>query len=1140
MKPGAGPVTATRSIKKELKNILDENRDKEYLKNHEHAGAIKTKSLNGKALPVMMFSSPKKVNVRRTAVRPIKKSGSVVEDQEGLLGEDWEKKAYVAPSIAAAKEWKEENVYRGGKARLFSFDPSDLDDLGPGVSLYFYIIRTLSSKFFVATLLSIPLLYFCNASANNNEMETGDLILRDPFNLNFMSIATLNVANATLLPWRDPSTGEFATIDPVSVGYIAALGDYLIVLLLSISAFHLRKIIQQKSAKHSESSISIEEYAVFVQGMSPDTTREELKEHFESLFSVDKEDWTFDGYCCGCLGRKRPRDPQILDRGVIMAPQMMDDKELSAAEEKLLSKVVQKNILDKFHRVPSTEHNMEGPSDVIGSCIAEVSVARRDGDIIRAMTKLKATTLNLFRAKARVKKYIKAANTETVTKKQISAKKKLEKARESLQTIDLRLTETFEILNKNCKIHDRKDCVGAFVVFNNEISADRCIDDYRRASWCNGILYPKTLMLGGKKLKVKAAPPPSDILWENIEHSRTHLCFRRMITVALVVVTLAVAWVITQQSTSLRQQHAANTNLPSFKDCSIAGNFHANNTYDLCRRNVNNTDLFCTQCYCIQGAVIAHKSNGLKGMFDFALNDDECSTKDGFAESYVTSQVLSMVGAVIIVAANQVLRAIMKSLSDFEQYKSVTSASRALAKKFLVAQFVNTAVVILAVNAALGPDTALNFLFAPFQLVGMFNGEFEDFSKEWFSSVGTPLLITLALNIVTPHIAPLLQHFVIGPLRRRCLTSRKVIQRDVNVLQAGPQFEITTRSAQLLNHLLITMIFGPGMPLLYPIACLAFLTFYYVDLFLLLRFYQRPPSYNTEIATFSVEVFQYAIWAHLAFSIWTFGNTGMVASQSLSEATTATMSAWSSLTKPGLNLTVPITNSTQVLSPNHNFGKVVTIASRNKYIQNSIFETFILRVLRGNSFPLFFVLCALVCFTTFSSWFRKLWKLISGIFCPGLQGGAELRFNPPLTGPYFRPLDPLITDKEINRYRRLGRGWEVLLSEEQCSFNVTGSAGNVQTMIFQGVRGSLAKKTSSEMAPRIKRTWEVIKESGLHTYDIAQNPHYSDVMKLLQERRILEKKASLSNEKSKMVNDKRRRHSICSWDSMFVCCATHN
>ena len=53
MKPGAGPVTATRSIKKELKTILDENRDKEYLKNHEHAGAIKTKSLNGKALPMI-------------------------------------------------------------------------------------------------------------------------------------------------------------------------------------------------------------------------------------------------------------------------------------------------------------------------------------------------------------------------------------------------------------------------------------------------------------------------------------------------------------------------------------------------------------------------------------------------------------------------------------------------------------------------------------------------------------------------------------------------------------------------------------------------------------------------------------------------------------------------------------------------------------------------------------------------------------------------------------------------------------------------------------------------------------------------------------------------------------------------------
>ena len=160
MKPGAGPVTATRSIKKELKTILDENRDKEYLKNHEHAGAIKTKSLNGKALPIMILSSPKKANARRTAVRPMKKSFSVSEDQEGLLGEDWEKKAYLAPSTATAQEWKEENIYRGGKARLFSFDPNDLDELGPGVSLYFYIIRTLSSKFFCRHFAQHPIALF--------------------------------------------------------------------------------------------------------------------------------------------------------------------------------------------------------------------------------------------------------------------------------------------------------------------------------------------------------------------------------------------------------------------------------------------------------------------------------------------------------------------------------------------------------------------------------------------------------------------------------------------------------------------------------------------------------------------------------------------------------------------------------------------------------------------------------------------------------------------------------------------------------------------------------------------------------------------------------------------------------------------
>ena len=108
----------------------------------------------------------------------------------------------------------------------------------------------------------------------------------------------------------------------------------------------------------------------------------------------------------------------------------------------------------------------------------------------------------------------------------------------------------------------------------------------------------------------------------------------------------------------------------------------------------------------------------------------------------------------------------------------------------------------------------------------MFQGEFDDFSNEWYASVGTPLLITLGLNAVTPHIAPLAQYFIVAPLMRCLFSSSKATQRDLNLLQAGPQFEVTTRSAQLLNHVVTTMVFAPGLPLLWPIAFFACFTFY--------------------------------------------------------------------------------------------------------------------------------------------------------------------------------------------------------------------------------------------------------------------------------------------------------------------------
>ena len=64
-----------------------------------------------------------------------------------------------------------------------------------------------------------------------------------------------------------------------------------------------------------------------------------------------------------------------------------------------------------------------------------------------------------------------------------------------------------------------REVVTAFVVFEYCESKARCLEDYSRYSSFpyNLVRYPKQLKFKGRKLIVKSAPQPEDVVWENLE-----------------------------------------------------------------------------------------------------------------------------------------------------------------------------------------------------------------------------------------------------------------------------------------------------------------------------------------------------------------------------------------------------------------------------------------------------------------------------------------------------------------------------------------------------------------------------------------------------------------------------------------------
>jgi hypothetical protein len=113
-------------------------------------------------------------------------------------------------------------------------------------------------------------------------------------------------------------------------------------------------------------------------------------------------------------------------------------------------------------------------------------------------------------------------------------------------------------------------------------------------------------------------------------------------------------------------------------------------------------------------------------------------------------------------------------------------------------QFINIAVVIILVNFNIFDGSGEESKFI--QEIPVLNGDFKDFTVEWYFRIGATLCITLAINIFSPHFTK-----IMISVYRQCLrckdrswkygykladdkiNTRKELQSEIQNLYTGPQ-----------------------------------------------------------------------------------------------------------------------------------------------------------------------------------------------------------------------------------------------------------------------------------------------------------------------------------------------------------------
>ena len=119
-----------------------------------------------------------------------------------------------------------------------------------------------------------------------------------------------------------------------------------------------------------------------------------------------------------------------------------------------------------------------------------------------------------------------------------------------------------------------------------------------------------------------------------------------------------------------------------------------------------------------------------------------------------------------------------------------------------------------------------------------FDDSHHDLDREWYL-LGGNLYILYFLMILFLQPLEGLIYFLISKMRTLCAKKKHLLQKDLNKLFLGKEFDYSHKIGRLLGHAWIVYFLGAGLPLLFPIFCVHLALFFTFEKLYILKFYRK-------------------------------------------------------------------------------------------------------------------------------------------------------------------------------------------------------------------------------------------------------------------------------------------------------------
>mmetsp|Transcript_5223 Transcript_5223/g.8085 ORF Transcript_5223/g.8085 Transcript_5223/m.8085 type:complete len:884 (-) Transcript_5223:266-2917(-) len=398
----------------------------------------------------------------------------------------------------------------------------------------------------------------------------------------------------------------------------------------------------------------------------------------------------------------------------------------------------------------------------------------------------------------------------------------------------------------------------------------------------------------GSEIELQEASEPTDIIWENRAFKPFQRTIKRVIVTICILIMLAISasiifkcslesnkrkfrYPIVDCHDFAKQYGCANgecSDLKSWKT-DAKNEYRYNKHLQMKDKQTHYTGGM--QCLCTSMSEFdkKNKNTELIDGYTTTMDGKEVKICDDYISDKLQAKILGQSIAFIIIAVNIILKTVIIKLITWIGEDTVSERLASITNGVFYAQFFNTGFLLLMVNANMSEHS-------PHFFTKFFRGTYHDYMPAWYADVGQKITQTMLINSILPYVT-LTTSFIIPKIKRALdnkfsgnpYKTKKTSMALFKQVYSGADYTLHFKYSGVLNIVYISMMYGLGMPILFPLAAFNFMNQFICERTIAAWGVKLPAALDDKLTNNALNMLKWAPILFLFNGYWMVSNRQM-------------------------------------------------------------------------------------------------------------------------------------------------------------------------------------------------------------------------------------------------------------------------